>query len=236
MNATRRLRYAALPAAFAMIALAGCQDEAPTAAAPSVAPTAAPTQAAPTSAPTAEDTPTSEEPTSEEPTTEASSSSSSEDSSDASGAVCDETGSYVHIPGVAPKPIGTKQTYSGDATLEVTAGKPTIDSTSTDSYFPGDGMVTISYPVTLKLTQGSYFVTSYLEFTLMDQSQNACNRDSSGTVVPKSKQLSVDSLHEGDTVSAQVVYAVPKGADYSKYQLLFGKDSSGKADLAWNGS
>ncbi|WP_052593524.1 DUF4352 domain-containing protein [Luteipulveratus mongoliensis] len=230
MNATRRLRLAVIPAAFAALALAGCQDEAPTA----QAPTAPATSAAPTQAPTA--APSTQAPapsTSEAPSAPSSSAAST-------GVECDSTLSSNRPGNVQSKPIGTKQSASGlgfskDESVEVTVSKPTIDATSTDDYFPGDNMVVLEFPTTIKAVKGSA-VVSYLNFSLIDPNDNPCNPDVSGTVVPKTKQLDVTTVKEGDSLSGLLVFAAPKGADYTKYRVIFAEDNGGKADLGWTAS
>ncbi|MDE9366132.1 hypothetical protein PZ938_10995 [Luteipulveratus sp. YIM 133132] len=237
MIATRRLRLAVIPAAFAALALAGCQDEAPTA-----APPAAPTSQAPaatSSAPAPTAAPSTESPTSEAPAPAPSASTSA--SSAAGGVVCDsDSGDAILRAGMQGKPLG-KQTvtglgYSKDTSIDVTVGKPTIDSTSTDDYFPGDGMVTAQFPVTVELKAGSYFVTAPGQFGLVDGNDNICDRDISGTVVPRSKQIPIESLKSGDKFSGTIAFAVPAGADLKGYYVVFNDNNGGKAQATWTAS
>ncbi|MDF8265224.1 hypothetical protein [Luteipulveratus flavus] len=239
MIATRRLRLAVIPAAFAALALAGCQDEAPTA-----APPAAPTSQAPaatSSAPAPTAAPSSEAPSSQAPAPAPTSSTPSPNSSGpASGVECNSTLSSNRRGDSPAKPIGTKQAASGigfskDDSVEVIVGKPTIDSTSTDDYFPGDGMVVLKFPTLIKATAGSA-VVSYLNFSLLDPEGNPCDPDVSGTVVAKTQQLDVTTVKAGDSLSGLLVFAAPAGADYTKYNVVFASESRGKAELAWTAS
>lgn len=245
MNATRRLRYAAVPAAFAMIALAGCQDEAPTTSAPTAAPTAAASSQAPWPAPTGEapSAPASSAPASSAaPAAPSTSAAAPANPSDYKGPKCDSTsGSSQFLAGLATKPVGTAQTadklgYSKNTSVEVTLGKPKVDSTSKTSFFPGDGMVAISYPVTIKLKLGSYYISSRSNFAMSDPGDNPCEADILGEVVPKSKQVQIESLKPGDSTSGTLTFAVPKGADYTKFHVMFNENGGGKAQLAWDGS
>lgn len=232
----RRLRFAVIPVAFAALALTGCQDEAPSAAPPTAAggvtsqqPTSAP------SAPTAVET-SSPSPTSQYTPPETTTSTSTSPPVTGGSGGCSSSSSYDGKPGAAPKPIAEAQTFQDSrASVTVTPIKPTIDSSGSDSFFPGAGKVTAVFPITVKASGGS-FVVSSLQVSLIDGSQAACQRDTLGRVVPSGDQLPVKILADGDSISAKAAFAVPAGADLSKYQLLFSRDSGTAANLAWNGS
>ncbi|KNX36863.1 DUF4352 domain-containing protein [Luteipulveratus halotolerans] len=242
---TVRPRLAVVPVALAAIVLAGCQDEAPTALPPQPSstspvagtPTAAPSDpaAAPTSAPTEQPAATVTVTATPTPTAAAP---ATPPAAGTSSGVCASTSTYEGRPGPAATPIATKQTFTDNGgSVEMTVGRPTIDRTSTGStYYPGEGMVSAVFPVTLKNTSASYFITSSLKFTLVDGQQRPCKRDTLNYAVPDSQQLDVDSLHAGDSVSAKLVFAVPQGADLSGYQVLFTDNYPGVADLAWKAS
>ena len=238
MNANRRLRLAVIPAALAALTLAGCQDEAPTAAPPApatssaaAAPTEAPTTEAPAPAPSTTEAPA--------PTTQAPAPAPST-SAAASGVVCDSSSSTAILrAGMAVKPLGTQTAtglgYDKDGSIDITVSKPTIDSSSTDSYFPGDGMVAITFPVTIKHKTGDYYIPSPQQFGLVDDQDNVCDRDY-GTITPRSKQIQIESLKNGASASGLVTFAVPAGADYKKYAVVWKDEGGGKAQLAWAAS
>lgn len=236
MNTNKRMRLAVIPAVFAALALAGCQDEAPTTVAPTAAqqtsaPSAAPTAEAPTAAPTTEAAPAPS-------TAEAAPAPSSSAPAPANGVECDSTGE--NRPGdSAPKPLGSKQTASvtkyGETTdLAVTVGKPTKDTSSSDSFFPGEGMEVVIYPTTIQLMKGSYAVVSYMNVSLIDPNENPCKPDVLNKIVPESKSIDVTTLKGTDSVSGQLAFAVPVGADLTKYKVIFASKNGGKAELAWN--
>ncbi|AKU17236.1 hypothetical protein VV02_17550 [Luteipulveratus mongoliensis] len=230
------MRFAVVPVALAAMALAACQDDAPTA----VVPTGQPT--APTAAPTA---PATQEPTAEPtqapvtPTEQPSPTSSATYSPPAAGGagVCSSSSSYEGQPGPAAKPIGSLQTFDKSGTVEITVSKPTIDTKPTSStYYPGEGMVTAIFPVTMKPTSASYFITSPLKFTLVDDSKRPCKRDTLNYAVPEAQQIQVKSLRQGEALSTKLVFAVPKSADLTKYQVLFTENYPGVANVAWTAS
>lgn len=233
----RRASLVLVPAVLAAMTLSACQDEAPTAAPPTAAsqppsPSQQPQQPAPTSQAPAP------APSSQAPAPAPSSSAAPAPSSGGAGQ-CEESSSYTLERGsVQPKPVGTAQRITTDngSEVEVTVGKPTIDTSSGDTFFPGDGMQAVIYPITVKLISGSFYVTTYLAFGVADAADNACARDY-GTVVKRSERMPVETLRAGDVKSAKAAYAVPAGTDMSKIYVLFADNyDAGKAELAWNGS
>lgn len=244
MNKNRRLGLVVAPALLSAMVLSGCQDEAPTASAPS-----APAQSTQTqeqgsssqsqSSPSTTESSSSSTSESSSPTTESSSSSSSS-SSDSSGSSgkCKNTSSFAFERGdVQPKPLNTEQEFKTSAgAVKISFGQPTVNSSGGDSYFPGDGMETVIYPVTMKAS-GSYWIAARLKFGLADESGETCKSDTLGAVLPRGEAVEVKSMRGGDTYSAKIAFAVPAGADLSKYSVLFAEEySSGEdADLAWNG-
>ena len=238
MNKTRRASFLVAPAVLAAMTLSACQDEAPTAAPPTAA------SQPPSPSQTQEPAPTSQAPapapSSQAPAPAPSSTAAPAPAPSSGGAgQCEESSSYTLERGsVQPKPVGTPQrvTTENGSEVEVTVGKPTIDNSSGDTFFPGDGMQAVIYPITVKLISGSFYVTTYLAFGVADASDNACARDY-GTVVKRSERMPVESLRTGDVKSAKAAYAVPAGTDMSKIYVLFADNyDAGKAELAWNGS
>jgi hypothetical protein len=225
---SRSTRLAVVPAVFAALALSACQDEAPTAAPPSPA------------SPTAQQTATSEPtgaapaaPSSAAPSEPAASSSSAAPS----GGGCQSTDMFKIKRGDAsPKPRSTPQRVKkdyGDGEAEVTIGQPTIDTSAGTSFFPGDGQQVVIVPVSIKAVTGTY-VISELHFGLTDPADEPCKRDVLNDVVPKDDEVPVETLKEGDTISGKIGFAVPAGADLSKYTVVYAEDyNSGKADIAW---
>ena len=239
---TVRPRLAVVPVALAALFLAGCQDEAPTALPPQPSSTA-PVAGTPTAPPSETTTVPTEQPTATvtvtaTPTAPTATAPTPPPAVGTSTGVCASTSTYEGRPGPAAKPIATKQSYTDNGgSVEMTVGRPTIDRTSTgSSYYPGEGMVSAVFPVTIKDVSASYFITSSLKFTLVDAQQRPCKRDTLNYAVPDAQQLDVDSLHSGDSVSAKLVFAVPAGADLSSYQVLFTDNYPGVADLAWKAS
>lgn len=245
MHKPRRAGLAVVPAVLAAMTLSACQDAAPTAAPPTAAsqpPSPSQTQqpAPSTTEPPAPAPSTTEQPAPAPSTTEppapapTSAPSSSAAPGSGSGGQCNDTGVYrIKRGSVAAKPLATTQPVkdSGGA-ADIAFGQPTIDTSSGDSFFPGEGMQTVIYPVTIKVTEGSY-VSSRLKFGLTDPAGKPCTQDVMNAVVSEGDQLDIDLLQSGETVTKKLVWAVPAGADLSKYALVYKEDYPGDADLAW---
>ncbi|WP_245553627.1 hypothetical protein [Demetria terragena] len=137
---------------------------------------------------------------------------------------------------MSPKPLSEPQTIKkeqGEGEAQVSFGKPTVDTSGGTSFFPGDGFQVAIYPVTVKAVTGSY-VISELHFGLTDPSDRPCKRDVGNAVVPSSDEIPVEILKQGDAISGKVGFAIPAGADLSKYSLVYSQNySEGKAELAW---
>ncbi|BDZ57573.1 hypothetical protein [Barrientosiimonas endolithica] len=236
---TRRAGLAVVPAVLAAMTLSACQDEAPTAAPPTAAsqpPSPSQTQEpAPTSQAPAPAPSTTEQPAPAPTSAPASSAAPAPSGSGSGGAVCEDSGSYTIDRGsVGAKPLNTVQKGKGvGGTIDISFGPPTLDTSSGNSFFPGEGKQTVIYPVTLKLSDGDFFTASYLKFGLTDQSGNPCKADVLNAVISGSDKLDVESLSPGDTLTKKLAFAVPVGADLSKYSLVFNDDSNGDAELAW---
>ncbi|WP_018156306.1 hypothetical protein [Demetria terragena] len=235
MNIAQSKRALAVPAVLAALALTACQDAAPTAAPPTpVSPTASQT-----ADPTAEQSESSSSPSSEETPSESSSSSTSSTSEqENSGATCNGRGSFtLKKEGAEAKPQDAVQTVnyrSGDGQAEVSFGKPTIDTSGGDTFFPGEGMQTVIYPVTIKMTGGRSFISTRLSLGLVDAQDNPCDQDTLAAVVSRADQVPVEVMKPGDTMSKKIAFAIPAGAKLEDYSLLFASDySSGKAEHAW---
>ncbi|WP_289232580.1 hypothetical protein [Barrientosiimonas endolithica] len=135
---------------------------------------------------------------------------------------------------MAAKPLNTVQKGKGSGgTADISFGAPTVDTSSGDSFFPGEGMQTVIYPVTIKLTEGDYWTTTYLKFGLNDEAGTSCKADVLSAVLSGSDKLDVQSLNSGDTVTKKLAFAVPVGADLSKYTVVYKENYPGDADLAW---
>ncbi|YAL84351.1 hypothetical protein ACMYYO_05970 [Dermacoccaceae bacterium W4C1] len=245
MKRNRRASVLAVPAVAAALVLSACQEAAPDVAAPSVPgqssgvtptqqsgdPAEQTTESQPSQ--TQESQPTQ---TQESQSSESSSSSTEPDTSVPSGTECRNPSSFALTRGtVEAKPLNEKQTGSGRTAgndVEITFGTPTLDTSSGSSSFPGDGMQTVIYPITMKAT-GSYWIASYLKFGLVDAKGNGCRADVLNAVISGSDKVSVKSLREGDTFTGKLAYAIPAGADLNDYTLVYKEDYPGAADLAW---
>ncbi|BDZ57572.1 hypothetical protein [Barrientosiimonas endolithica] len=237
MNKSRRASFLVAPAVLAAMTLSACQDEAPTAAPPTAA--SQPPSPSQTQGPAPTSQAPAPAPSSQAPAPAPSSTAAPAPAPSSGGAgQCDSSSSYTLERGsVQPKPVGTAQRAKTDkgGEVEVTIGKPTVDSSSGDSYFPGDGMQTVIYPVTVKAVSDSY-VSTPLSIGLVDSSDEPCSADF-GIVVPRGQRLPIEILQQGDTASGKAAFAVPAGADLSKIYVLFADDySGGDAQLAWNGN
>lgn len=231
-SSTRSVRLAVVPALMAAFALSACQDAAPTAAPPSSpAATAEATQA-----PSEESAEPSEESSAPE-TSESSESTEAAPSANSGGEEeCESKDMYrIEREDVQPADSGKPQSADsryGDSQVEITPGKVTVDTSAGDDYFPGEGNQTIIIPVTMEAKGGS-FVVSDLGFGVSDGADEACEADNS-TVISRSEGIQVETLEEGDKVTGKLAFAVPTGADLSKYTLNYASDySSGEADIAW---
>ena len=246
-NLTRRTRLAVVPAVFAALALSACQDEAPSAAPPTPAsPTAGATQDG-GDAPATEDggdapaaTQSQAAPTEEPSQAPETSDSGGDDSGSSASGGCENTSSFAFNKGSAEaKPQDEVQTAtykSSGGQAKISFGKPKMDTSGGDSYFPGDGKQTVIYPVTIEMTGGSYFIATRLAFGLVDGQDKSCKSDVLNAVIPESDEVPVESMKPGDKLSKKLAFAVPAGADLKDYSLLFASDySSGSAELAWKG-
>lgn len=237
MLKNRRAALVAVPAVVAAMALSACQEEAPSVGAPSAPSQSTQAQSSSAAASTSEAAPSTSSESSS--SSSESSSSSSSSSGSASGKECrNNIGSDFERRDVEAKPLNTVQTGSsryGSGKIEIKVGAPEINSTDGDSYFPGDGMETVIYQVTVKAS-GTSYVHSELQYGLTDENDEPCKKDIGNTIIPESQTFQVDTLRDGDTVTKKVAFAVPAGADLSKYSFLFASDySSGDAELAWKG-
>lgn len=237
MNKNRRLGLVVAPALLSAMVLTGCQDEAPTASAPSAPSQSTQSQEQGGDA-TQSQSSSSPDASSSSSTTESSSSTteSSSSSSDSSGGAgqCDNSSTFKINRGSAEaKPLDTEQEAKGNGgSVKIKFGQPTVNTSGGNSYFPGSGMQTVIYPVTMKAS-GSYWIAARLKFGLNDASGTSCKSDTLGAVLPTGESVEVKSLREGDTYSGKLAFAVPSGADLSKYTLVFKEDYPGDADIAW---
>ncbi|WP_018156304.1 hypothetical protein [Demetria terragena] len=234
MNRSRSTKALVVPALLATFALSACQDSAPTAA-PPTSPTSS---AAQTVDPDATSEATSAP--AESPSEDSGSASPEESGSgEESGKACKNESTYrMEKEEVEAKPLNTTQRAKADigrGEAEISFGEPTIDTAGGDNFFPGDGMQTVIYPVTLKMvaSEGA-FITTKLAFGMVDKSDEACQPDTLSKVMKPSDQLSVTTLKPGDSISKKVAFAVPAGAKLEDYALLFNDNyASGEAALAW---
>lgn len=241
-NLARSTRMAVVPAVFAALALSACQDEAPSAAPPTPASPTAEASQGDDAQPEATQSP--EAPTEE--STQAPETSQAPPSDDggsgASSGGCDATSSTFSFTkgNLQPKAQTAPQTASyrsNDGKAEVSFGKPKVDTSGGDSYFPGPGKKVVIYPVTIEMKSGSYYITSRLQLGLVDENDQPCKQDSGSYVLDRSEVMPVESLKQpGDKISKKMAFAIPADADLSKYSLVYASDySSGKAELAWKG-
>ncbi|CAG7572751.1 hypothetical protein FB554_0892 [Barrientosiimonas humi] len=239
----RRASLLVVPAVLAAMTLSACQDEAPTAAPPTPASqppsptqTQQPQQPAPSTQAPAPAPSTSEAPAPAPTTQTPSSSAAPAPSGSGAGGQCESSSLFpIKRGSVQPKPLNTPQTGTSlsDRTAEIRIGNPEIDTSGGDSYFPGDGMQTVIYPVTMKITNGS-FIVARLAYGLVDDQDNPCQPDTLGGVLPKGEQFEVETVQEGSSLTKKIAFAVPIGADLSKYSVVFADDyNSGDAELAW---
>lgn len=233
MISSRSARLAVVPAVFAALALSACQEDAPSAAPPTPA---SPTADASQGGGDAPEATQSQAAPTEEPSQAPSAGAPGSSPTGGSGG-CESTDLFKITRGsVSPKARTEAQTVKkdyGDGTAEVTIGKPEVDTSGGDSYFPGPGKQVVVFPVTIKAVTGSY-VISELHFGLTDPSDQPCKRDNLNAVVKDSDEIQSEILQKGDTKSGKVGFAVPAGADLSKYSVVYAEDySGGQANIAW---
>lgn len=240
MNLSRSTRLAVVPAVLAALTLSACQEEAPTAAPPTPAsPSAGATQGGDGGdAPGATQTqPPTAEPTQAPPSPETSGDNGGGASGSSAGGACQSTDLFkIKRGSVTPKARTEAQTVKkdyGDGTAEVTVGTPEVDTSGGDTFFPGAGMQTVVFPLTITAKTGSY-VVSELHFGLTDKSDQPCKRDVLNRVVPNADEIPVKTLQEGEKLSGKIGFAVPAGAKLEDYTVVYAEDySGGQADVAW---
>lgn len=221
-------RSTLVPAAVAALALSACGSEAPSAAPPTAADDGGDESPVATQS---EETPPEESspaPTSPE--------SSEEGGADDTSGKCESTSMFKILRGgVTPKERSKAQTVDrkiGDGSAEVRIGTPKVDTSGGDKYFPGSGMQTVVFPVTVAAKTGTY-VLSEQNIGLTDKSDEPCQRDNLNKVVPKTDEIPVKTLQQGEKLSGKVGFAIPAGAKLEDYTVVYAEESSGKADIAW---
>lgn len=245
MNTMRQRTIIAAAVAVATFGLTGCQDSAP----PVAKSTATSTQSSDTSSDTSSsssssDTSSSTESSSSSDTSSSSSSSGGGVSQSSQAGACNNTSSYYNVKGGSTqlKKYGEVQnvTSSGDAKVDITASKGEAkDAGDTYPYDEGD-MQALVFNIKYKLTSSDgYMVTTRLSFSLIDENGRNCQQDSLPDFLPQKEIVAVESLRAGDKTEyeGKVIFAVPKGKDYSKYTLLWTDDygKGAEANVGWQG-
>lgn len=131
---------------------------------------------------------------------------------------------------------GVDITSSYQGTVNYTAEKPTSKARDADDIFgPKEGQASLLIKVKATYKSGEKTSLYDFRFTLRDPKGNVCDDDSISSVVPRQQRFddaTVDKTTK--TYSGYLVFDVPAGQDYSKYQLLYaGSYGTKDATVEW---